>query len=273
MTSSAERAQLGKALLAGAGAGLVVDLTLFPVDTLKTRLQSAQGFSAAGGLRGCYKGLSAIAVGAAPGAALFFATYESVRRLASTDGQPPTATVNMAAAALGEVAACAVRVPCDVVKQRAQVARSGGAGQPLALLAAAVRTEGLRAGLYRGFASTVLREVPFSLVQFPLWEALKSSWAGVGGQVAPWQSALCGALAGGVAASLTTPLDVAKTRIMLAPAGSALAGGHIGAALLLVHQEKGVAGLFAGLLPRVTLISVGGALFLGVYDQLSSMLR
>lgn len=35
--------------------------------------------------------------------------------------------------------------------------------------------------------------------------------------VRPWQSSLCGAFAGGFSAAVTTPLDVAKTRIMLAP--------------------------------------------------------
>ena len=35
----------------------------------------------------------------------------------------------------------------------------------------------------------------------------------------PWQGAVCGACAGAVAAALTTPLDVAKTRVMLAKVG------------------------------------------------------
>lgn len=40
-----------------------------------------------------------------------------------------------------------------------------------------------------------------------------------GGFLAPWQGAVCGAIAGGTAAGITTPLDVTKTRIMLAKVG------------------------------------------------------
>ena len=46
------------------------------IDTLKTRMQSPQGFLKAGGFRGIYNGLGAAAAGSAPGAALFFSTYE-----------------------------------------------------------------------------------------------------------------------------------------------------------------------------------------------------
>ena len=64
------------ALVAGGFAGTSVDVALFPIDTLKTRLQSPQGFLKAGGFRGIYNGLGAAAAGSAPGAALFFSTYE-----------------------------------------------------------------------------------------------------------------------------------------------------------------------------------------------------
>ena len=69
------------ALLAGGAAGTCVDVALFPIDTLKTRLQSPVGFWKAGGVRGVYQGLGAAAAGSAPGAALFFGTYETLKPL------------------------------------------------------------------------------------------------------------------------------------------------------------------------------------------------
>lgn len=72
-------------LVAGASAGLAVDLSLFPLDTLKTRLQSQQGFYAAGGFRSIYSGMGSVALGSAPGSALFFLTYSSMKQLYKND--------------------------------------------------------------------------------------------------------------------------------------------------------------------------------------------
>ena len=44
-----------------------MDLLFFPIDTVKTRLQSSQGFFAAGGFKGIYKGIGSVVVGSAPG--------------------------------------------------------------------------------------------------------------------------------------------------------------------------------------------------------------
>ena len=51
---------------AGGVAGTAVDVILFPFDTLKTRLQSAEGFAKAGGFRGIYSGIASAASGSAP---------------------------------------------------------------------------------------------------------------------------------------------------------------------------------------------------------------
>jgi len=47
-----------------------VDLLFFPIDTIKTRLQSSQGFRAAGGFSGVYKGVGSVVIGSAPGGQL-----------------------------------------------------------------------------------------------------------------------------------------------------------------------------------------------------------
>ncbi len=70
---------MSAALVGGGMAGLAVDICLFPLDTLKTRLQSSQGFLATGGFKNIYSGLGPVVLGSAPGAAAFFLTYETVK--------------------------------------------------------------------------------------------------------------------------------------------------------------------------------------------------
>uniref|UniRef100_A0A8C4QAI7 Mitochondrial S-adenosylmethionine carrier protein n=1 Tax=Eptatretus burgeri TaxID=7764 RepID=A0A8C4QAI7_EPTBU len=175
-------------LLAGGSAGVCVDLTLFPLDTLKTRLQSASGFRAAGGFRGVYSGILSAGVGSFPTGAAFFMTYEAIKTMLGSS--PPA---HMTAASVGEVVACVIRVPVEVVKQRAQAFSEMSTRRAFVFT---LQQEGIL-GFYRGFKCTAAREVPFSLVQFPLWEFFKKYWSGRQGRaVDPWQGAVCGAFAG-----------------------------------------------------------------------------
>ena len=253
------------ALLAGALAGTTVDLSLCPLDTLKTRLQSSSGFFASGGFSGIYRGIGSALVGSAPGAAFFFCTYETSKSLLASHASEPV--THMLAASLGEVAACAVRVPTEVVKQRAQAGLSGGSSSAaLRAILALRKSDGLAAvwrGLYRGWGITIFREVPFTVIQFPLWEGMKK-WRkrnNGGKPVSGTESALFGSVAGAVAASTTTPLDVLKTRVMLSEKKVS-----VGQVFGQMVREEGVRPFFAGVVPRVTWISIGGAIFLGSYQ-------
>ncbi|XP_054880773.1 S-adenosylmethionine mitochondrial carrier protein isoform X5 [Poeciliopsis prolifica] len=182
-----ERRQFVASLVAGGCAGMCVDLTLFPLDTIKTRLQSQQGFHKAGGFKGIYAGVPSAAVGSFPNAAAFFVTYECAKSLLGASGAfaaPRAAPVShMLAASLGEIVACLIRVPTEVVKQRTQASPSS---TTYSMLLATLREEGVR-GLYRGYGSTVLREIPFSLVQFPLWEYLKARWQPSSPPLSTWR--------------------------------------------------------------------------------------
>nr|XP_055198664.1 S-adenosylmethionine mitochondrial carrier protein isoform X2 [Nyctereutes procyonoides] len=250
-----ERPGFTASLVAGGVAGVAVDLILFPLDTIKTRLQSPQGFNKAGGFRGIYAGVPSAAIGSFPNAAAFFITYEYVKWFLHTDSSSYLMPVkHMLAASAGEVVACLIRVPSEVVKQRAQVSASSRTFQ---IFSNILYTEGIQ-GLYRGYKSTVLREALWSWRQDHVVDC--------------WQSAVCGAFAGGFAAAVTTPLDVAKTRITLAKAGSSTASGNVLSALHGVWRTQGLSGLFAGVFPRTAAIGLGGFIFLGAYEQTRSLL-
>ncbi|GAA97023.1 uncharacterized protein L969DRAFT_96910 [Mixia osmundae IAM 14324] len=276
------------ALLSGAAAGLSVDILFFPIDTVKTRLQSSQGFWSSGGFSGVYRGLGSVVVGSAPGAAFFFTSYETLKTrlphlpgcdgLRHERGQP---LLHMLAASGGEIAACLIRVPTEVVKSRSQVSLyADGQKQhqgSLYALRQVIAHEGVR-GLYRGFGSTVAREIPFTCIQFPMYERLKLALAkrkttsGSVQDLSLQATALCGSLAGSVSAALTTPLDVAKTRIMLSRrSGSAVPSEQVYSSQILptirrVYTDEGLAALFSGVVPRTLWIGLGGAVFLGVYE-------
>lgn len=273
-------------LLAGGLAGTTVDLALFPIDTLKTRLQSPHGFIAAGGFNGVYRGVMAAAAGSSPGAALFFGTYETMKpavarlqaRYLGKEASSPALT-HMIAASIGEAAACLVRVPTEVLKSKMQTNASGASTLSSTLQLVLSEKDGrafassIFGGLYRGYGITLMREVPFAFIQFPLYERMKIEWGKLQGkQTSPLQAAMCGSLAGGVAAGVTTPLDVVKTRLMLG--SDKLGVPYIGARDVIgrIIKEEGSGVLLSGIQPRVMWISIGGFVFFGAYESYRSFL-
>ncbi|PWN32363.1 mitochondrial carrier [Meira miltonrushii] len=283
-------------LMAGALSGLSVDLLFYPIDTLKTRLQSSQGFWRSGGFTGIYRGIGSVAVGSAPGAACFFVTYESLKPIFANiessngkDGLWATAGSHMVAASLAEVVACMIRVPTEVIKSRQQTSTYGIKTSSIKALQAVVQESGMR-GLYVGFAGTVGREIPFTCIQFPLYEHLKllisqskffqnldPNFSSINNRdarsIPTWQAGLAGSIAGSIAAGLTTPLDVVKTRIMLerrAKGQPVLTQTGVNTKILptLRHiaTNEGIKALFSGFIPRTIWIGLGGFVFLGTFE-------
>lgn len=110
------------------------------------------------------------------------------------------------------------------------------------------------------------RNLPYTALQFPFFEMLKARWVskemGVT-QAATWAGLAAGS-SGSVAAVLTTPVDVIKTRIMLAAGEQRTV--KVKEVVKEVLTNEGFYGLWRGGALRAVWTFAGSGLFLGTYE-------
>nr|OQO18688.1 hypothetical protein B0A51_12238 [Rachicladosporium sp. CCFEE 5018] len=316
--------------VAGAFAAFTVDLLVYPLDTVKTRMQSPDYkklYISGHGLdakvsrslfRGVYQGVGSTIIATLPSSGAFFTTYEGVKSGLSNHNPSnliPQPLIHSAASATAELVSCAILTPAEVIKQNAQMVDNSNTSQPKvnATLQTMKRFQSNPLALWRGYTALATRNLPFTALQFPMFERLRQSIRAYrdeqgtrtntlleGGVI----TAISAGSAGSVAAVVTTPVDVVKTRIMLAAAESAVedqkpaqkgelkdatgktvqsAKASITEAIKNVTkpvsrqgsmeiareiiQEHGVKGLFRGGALRCVWTFLGAGLYLGVYES------
>ncbi|EXJ85075.1 hypothetical protein A1O3_05750 [Capronia epimyces CBS 606.96] len=295
---------------AGAFAAFSVDLLVYPLDTLKTRLQSqdyeklyrnSNGTINRSLFRGLYQGVGSIILITIPSSGAFFTTYEALK-YGLKDWIPPNSSlylpqpaIHAVASGTAELVSCAILTPAEVLKQNAQMLSAGKRGSTSLHVFRHFKKQPSR--LWRGYTALAARNLPFTALQFPVFESLKGYFIRRRQEKKGGQSvdgiferaritALSAGIAGSGAAWITTPIDVVKTRIMLAAASlddgpkqdskprssSWLLHGVQGTRKsgLTVAREilkaEGVRGLFRGALLRACWTSLGSGLYLGCYE-------
>ncbi|GMH24518.1 hypothetical protein Nepgr_026361 [Nepenthes gracilis] len=254
-------------IIAGGTAGVVVETALYPIDTIKTRLQAARG----GGkihLKGLYSGLAGNLAGVLPASATFVGVYEPTKhKLLKLFPENLSAVAHLTAAAIGGVAASLIRVPTEVVKQRMQTGQFASAPDAIRLIAS---REGFK-GLFAGYKSFLLRDLPFDAIQFCIYEQLRLGYKlAAKRDLNDPENAVIGAFSGALTGAITTPLDVIKTRLMLQ--GSAIQYKGIFDCVETIIRDEGPSALLKGIGPRVLWIGIGGSIFFGVLESTKRLL-
>ncbi|KAL8687243.1 MAG: hypothetical protein Q9218_006526, partial [Villophora microphyllina] len=334
-------ANAAKAKAAGAFAAFTVDFLVYPLDTIKTRIQSPDYrrlFTTDGVINRSLFRADLILAGA------FFTTYEATKTSLHTlnaslpspsSSKPliPIPILHALASSTGELVSCLILTPAEVLKQNAQVVvrkpspssstttsaspsskpqpqpqAKPGAFDTRATRLAYNKFRNNPSHLWRGYTALVARNLPFTAMQFPLFESLRTriythrqrngTRSGTlleTGIV----TALSAGSAGSLAAVVTTPIDVVKTRIMLgagddsssrpqkervmkdiqaqgrdakaeiermqqAARGGRAGGWAVGKEVL---RTEGMRGLFRGGALRGAWTALGSGLYLGVYES------
>ncbi|KAJ7541885.1 hypothetical protein O6H91_10G081000 [Diphasiastrum complanatum] len=279
-------------MLAGSIAGIIEHVAMFPVDTVKTRVQMLSGPPCASvhslskafssvmkieGPLGFYRGIGAMVLGAGPSHAAYFAVYEAFKEKfgGNEPGHHPLA--HMAAGACATVANDAVLTPMDVVKQRLQLSCSPYRGV-LDCIKKMLKEEGLRA-FYASYRTTVLMNIPFVGVHFASYEAAKKVLNDLSldrtGEENFLTHVVAGGAAGALASAVTTPLDVVKTRLQCQGVCGAerYCNSSISEVIRRVITREGPKGLFRGMKPRVLFHTPAAAISWSTYEAGKAFLQ
>ncbi|TRX88586.1 hypothetical protein FHL15_010537 [Xylaria flabelliformis] len=271
-------------MAAGAFAGIAEHTVMYPIDAIKTRMQiinpsagtvykgmiqSTMRIASGEGFMNLWRGMSSVVVGAGPAHAVYFATYEAVKHLMGgnrTGTHHPLAAATSGACAT--IASDALMNPFDVIKQRMQIQNSSKMYRSMTDCAKYVyRTEGLSA-FYISYPTTLSMTVPFTALQFLAYESI-STTMNPDKAYDPFTHCTAGAVAGGFAAALTTPMDVIKT--MLQTRGTASdaelrsVNGFV-AGCKLLYQREGLRGFFKGVRPRIVTTMPSTAICWSAYE-------
>ncbi|XVF76882.1 hypothetical protein PTKIN_Ptkin13bG0302800 [Pterospermum kingtungense] len=272
-------------MIAGSIAGSVEHMAMFPVDTLKTRMQ-ALGASCSvqpvGGVRqalgsilklegpsGLYRGIAAMGLGAGPAHAVYFSVYELSKQLLSR-GDPNNSMAHAASGVVATVTSDAVFTPMDMVKQRLQLKNSPYKGVA-DCVQRVLMEEGIGA-FYASYRTTVIMNAPFTAVHFATYEAAKRGLMEVSPDTANDERLVvhagAGAVAGALAAAVTTPLDVVKTQLQCQGVCGCdrFSSSSIGNVFETIVKKDGYPGLMRGWIPRMLFHAPAAAICWSTYE-------
>ncbi|KAI5715068.1 hypothetical protein M8J77_010032 [Diaphorina citri] len=233
------------------------------------------------------RGVNAVILGAAPAHALYFSCYEYLKDTFTNRTLINNNVGYGLAGGMATMLHDGIMTPADVVKQRLQMYNSPYRSM-LETIRTVYRTEGLVA-FYRSYTTQLAMNVPFQSIHFITYEViyytirtvyrtegLVAFYRSYTTQLAmnvPFQSIhfityevmqtitnpsrsynpiahmMSGAISGGVAAAITTPLDVCKTFLNTQQSKEKISG--LFGAIRSVYKLGGPLGFFRGLQARV----------------------
>lgn len=209
--------------ICGAIATAVGDFVMHPIDTIKvmqqaggglTIIETAKAILAKSGPLGFYQGVVPYITADGLSGAVKFATFEISKVFVEARTAVRFHPIAQFVCAAGAMLACSVLlVPGEVLKTQMQ----GGVVTSLwGGIQSILKNDGV-AGLYTGYFATLVRDIPYTMLELGLYENIKRVLRGVRGKkdLDATDELTAAAITGGITSFITTPLDVIKTKLMM----------------------------------------------------------
>jgi solute carrier family 25 citrate transporter 1 len=272
-----------KRLTAGAVAGLADVWTCHGLDRVKTHMQQNVHFTILqafkdiynkGGIAAVYEGVLPMSLEAIVKVATRFYVFTYAHDVWKTKIQSdPNAKVGVtgtviSGAAAGAVESLLIVIPCELLKVRHMTHPDHASF--FTVFKQTIQNEGFLT-LYKGGASTLLRQVTNQMIRFPIFYQITNYLKSDVYKTDHLPAAVnlsAGAFAGMVSTFANTPLDTIKTRIQ--KQGQTLNTVQV---CQQIYRDGGIRAFWAGVIPRSVRVVPGQAITFYVYEKVMHLLK
>ncbi|CAL1545009.1 unnamed protein product [Lymnaea stagnalis] len=224
------------------------------------------------GVTSLWSGLPPTLVMAIPATVVYFTSYEQLKAVLNYhEGINSDRWKPMVAGAMARVWAASLISPVEMIRTKIQ-SKHFTYTQVWKAVVDTVRNNGVLS-MWRGLGPTLLRDVPFSAIYWTSYEAMKAQILDSCNRpsLTFLETFTAGATSGSIAAVVTLPFDVIKTRRQIELGETEFAGKNKGptSTWRIIHKiyvAEGFKALYTGLLPRLLKVAPSCAIMISTYE-------
>ncbi|CEP64055.1 Mtm1p LALA0_S10e01222g [Lachancea lanzarotensis] len=235
------------------------------------------------GITSLWRGISITLLMAAPANMVYFIGYETLRDKTQLQDTYPVLNPLICGAA-ARVLAATVVAPLELIRTRLQsIPRSNSNSTAAMMIKDLIKESRLEfskigyKALFKGLEITLWRDVPFSAIYWGSYEFYRKRSVNYMNTVSSnnhWNhfidSFIGGSISGTIAAILTHPFDVGKTRMQIRFSMNNLNSSHPSKNMFRyldeIRKNEGIVALYTGLLPRLIKVAPSCAIMISTYE-------
>mmetsp|Transcript_11668 Transcript_11668/g.16196 ORF Transcript_11668/g.16196 Transcript_11668/m.16196 type:complete len:344 (+) Transcript_11668:50-1081(+) len=238
------------------------------------------------GVGSLWRGLRPTLMMSVPAAALYFTTYDALKEVMEQTTHLGVVEMAVLAGFGARSVTATVTAPLELIRTNLQATSSKTFNEGLLpFFKQLVRKQGFRS-LWAGLPPTILRDAPFSAIYWSSYEIIKMKLLKIQQSRSTHSHSghydkhlsdrffvdfISGACAGMIAASLTNPIDVVKTRRQISLQSTQRQKTM--EIFSTIIKEEGLRGLTKGIVPRVAKVAPACAIMISSYELCKQYIR